>query len=71
MLFQAGSNESPSWSPDGRYIAFFNRNGREKFYIMYAGGSGEKAIIWKKVMIQTLVGHRILTIARNHFKVEG
>ncbi len=46
LTFNSGSNESPSWLPDGRHIAFSsNRNGREKIYIMCTGGSGEKAII--------------------------
>jgi TolB protein len=49
LNFKSGSNESPSWSPDGRHIAFSsNRNDREKIYIICTGGSGEKAIIWKK-----------------------
>ncbi|MBW2555240.1 MAG: PD40 domain-containing protein, partial [Deltaproteobacteria bacterium] len=44
-----GSNESPSWSPNGRHIAFSSsRSGSKKVYIMLADGSGERAVTWGK-----------------------
>ena len=34
-----GNNEEPSWSPDGRYLAFTStRSGESKLYIMTADG---------------------------------
>ena len=36
-----GDSEAPSWSPDGRYLAFAsNRSGSYQIYIMRADGSG-------------------------------
>ncbi len=36
----AGSNEDPTWSPDGRFIAFTStRNGARQIYVMDADGS--------------------------------
>ncbi|MBI4056338.1 MAG: PD40 domain-containing protein [Elusimicrobia bacterium] len=40
-----GSNEDPSWSPDGRFIAFTStRNGRKELFIMDADGSSPHPI---------------------------
>jgi TolB protein len=37
QLTNEGSNESPTWSPDGRYIAFSsNRDGDSRIYLMLA-----------------------------------
>jgi Tol biopolymer transport system component len=38
-------NDAPSWSPDGRSIAFTSfRNGRGDIYVMDAGGSGQRRL---------------------------
>lgn len=40
-----GNNEDPSWSPDGRYIAFSsNREGRYHIYLMTANGRNQRRI---------------------------
>ena len=45
LTSNSGLNGSPSWSPDGRQIAFSsNRDGTHKIYIMNADGSNQHAI---------------------------
>jgi TolB protein len=45
LTHRQGNNERPSWSPDGRFIAFSsNRSGKKEIYIMRADGSGQKKI---------------------------
>ncbi|MFQ6118135.1 MAG: TolB family protein, partial [Candidatus Bipolaricaulia bacterium] len=40
-----GNNEAPSWSPDGRHIAFSSdRSGIPQIYIMRADGSGQRPV---------------------------
>ncbi len=45
QLTEKGNNESPSFSPDGMFIAFdSDRNGTKGVWIMRAGGTGERKI---------------------------
>ena len=45
----AGNNEDPCWSPDGRYIAFSsNRTGEYHIYIMNATGQTQRQITLEK-----------------------
>ncbi len=45
QLTTSGSNEDPSFSPDGRYITFSSyRDGSRGIYIMRANGDGQKMI---------------------------
>jgi TolB protein len=40
-----GSNESPSWSPDGRFLVFSStRMGVPQLYRMYDDGSGQQQL---------------------------
>jgi TolB protein len=40
-----GTNDSPSWSPDGRYIAFASRrDGTTGIYVMLADGHGKRRL---------------------------
>ena len=40
LTSDVGSNEDPTWSPDGRFIAFTTtRNGRRQLYMMDRDGS--------------------------------
>ena len=40
LTTDAGSNEDPTWSPDGRFIAFTTtRNGQRQLYVMDGDGS--------------------------------
>jgi TolB protein len=40
-----GTNEDPSWSPDGRYISFSTtRNGSRQIYVMDSDGSAQHAL---------------------------
>ncbi|MDD5628499.1 MAG: Tol-Pal system beta propeller repeat protein TolB, partial [Elusimicrobia bacterium] len=35
-----GANENPTWSPDGRFLAFSStRNGRSELFVMDSDGS--------------------------------
>ncbi len=49
VLTSEGNNDTPTWSPDGRYIAFssLRRDGKKNWdtYIMRADGSNKKKII--------------------------
>jgi len=45
QLTEAGNNEDPSFSPDGRYVAFSSdRDGMKGVYIMRASGEAQKKI---------------------------
>ena len=45
MLTDKGNNEEPSFSPDGRFIAFTSdRDGKKGIYIMRANGEAQKRI---------------------------
>jgi TolB protein len=40
-----GSNEGPSWSPDGRFLVFSStRTGVPQLYRMYDDGSGQQQL---------------------------
>jgi TolB protein len=42
----AGSNESPSWSPDGSMIVFSStREGRSRIYVMTAFGTDQRRLL--------------------------
>ncbi len=43
LMHNAGYNDKPAWSPDGRKIAFTSsRDGRAEIYVMNADGSGQR-----------------------------
>jgi TolB protein len=45
LTSNSGSNESPCWSPEGRYIAFSsNRLGGSKIFIMNANGFNQRPL---------------------------
>ena len=45
LTTQAGLNEDPAWSPDGKSIAFTtNRDGNPEIYVIGAGGDNQKRI---------------------------
>ena len=46
-LTSGGSNESPAWSPDGRFLAFSStRSGSAEIYVMRADGSDVRRLTW-------------------------
>jgi TolB protein len=45
LTSSSGRNESPCWSPDGRYIAFSStRNGGSKIFIMNTNGFNQRLL---------------------------
>jgi TolB protein len=45
LTFTAGDHESPSWSPDGRYLAYSVRgSGRSRIEIMNANGQNTRVL---------------------------
>jgi TolB protein len=45
----SGNNESPCWSPDGRYIAFSSsRTGGSKIFVMNANGLNQRPLTQSK-----------------------
>jgi TolB protein len=46
LTIDAGSNESPSWSPDGSLIAFSStRTGKSRIYVMTASGTDQRTLL--------------------------
>jgi TolB protein len=45
LTFEAGDCESPSWSPDGRYLVFSSKAGkRQTISVMNANGSNKRVL---------------------------
>jgi len=45
LTWNSGSNENPSWSPDGRHIAFSStRSGKNAIYLMDTHGENVKKL---------------------------
>ncbi len=43
---QSGSNEAPSWSPDGSMIVFSStRNGPSRIHVMTASGTDQRRLL--------------------------
>ncbi|MCA9523496.1 MAG: PD40 domain-containing protein, partial [Myxococcales bacterium] len=54
-----GSNQSPTWSPDGRYIAFVsNRGGKRRIWIATADGRFQMPITEKSGGYRSLAWSR-------------
>jgi TolB protein len=50
MLTSAGNNEEPSFSPDGRFIAFTSdRDGHKAVYVMRVNGEDQRRLTDKGV----------------------
>ena len=50
---------SPSFSPDGKYIAFnSDRSGLQQIYVMRSDGSGVKELLLEMVFTELLFGHQ-------------
>ena len=48
VTFNAGRNDFPVWSPDGKSLAFSsNRKGHLDIYQKNADGSGEESLLWE------------------------
>jgi Tol biopolymer transport system component len=53
---EGARNRAPSWSPDGRKIAFVsNRNGNQEIYAMNADGSGQRNLTRTRGLRETSV----------------
>jgi TolB protein len=49
LTSDGGDSENPSWSPDGRYIAFSStRTGNSKIFIMHANGLNARPLTQAK-----------------------
>ncbi len=45
LTMKSGSNENPSWSPDGRFLVFSStRNKKKELFIMDVDGSAQHSL---------------------------